>query len=630
MKFFKRLLVFILAMFTLVTIPAFNAQEDFTSVLGARYRVTSQEEENQLAYGVTHYRHFAESSTSKSGGKAAGLGGGGTLDANKLYPQQVNVLEVPISKYVRVVNWSTSSATRWRLNTVRAIAQDYERNHPGWKVIAAINGDFFDINANSNLPYHTNGANVSGGDYYKSISGSTVGFTNNGTENSLIGGEKVERTPYMVLGIYDENNEVIQTFQVKNINTEPNDNESSVYYANWNSNKEIVPIAVPDVGEVYVVEDAEKALASAPNDFYGRGIITTNTSKELGEGEFAIVTKDSNVQAALDLGVRIRIQFEYVGAYSGITDATGAGATLLKNGEAFDGDAKRHPRTMIGRRADGTIIMTVVDGRQPDKEMYGAVQEEMAAIMQHYGCVDAFNLDGGGSSTLLIREGNTFRVTNSPSDGRERTDGNAILIVAYDPEFEITADITVNSISLNASLVNANGFDIDKVYFTLNNIEKELTGEEMVFENLISNTNYIYNIYIKLKTGERLKLVTQGTCRTEKKTAILRGISYELKGDDLLINVNFDDNDGSITRAQIILNVNGTEKVSFINSGVATIKGVGEEPEGGFKFTVLLRIKKHNDKDYFELRLRNPHSLAANYFDLASGKHLNKTTSIIN
>jgi len=628
MKHFKRILIFVLALLSLIILPTFNADESFTEVLGARYRVTSVEEENELAYGVKHYRHFAESSTSKSGGNAAGSGGGGPLEANKLYPQQVNYLEVPSSKYVRVVNWSTTTKTRWNLNTVRAIANDYERNHPGWKVIAAINGDFFDINAKKNLPYQTNGASVSGGDYYKSVSDSTVGFTNNGTVNSLIGGEKLERTPYMVLGIYDENNEIIQTFQVKNVNTVPGANEASVYYANWNKEKQIVPIQVPNVGSVFVVENAEKALANASNDFYGRGTITSTTPKELGEGEFAIVSNNSEINQVLAVGVRIRIQYEYIGAYAEITDATGAGATLLKNGVAYDGDANRHPRTMIGRRADGTIVMVVVDGRQPSSNMYGAVQEEMAAIMHHYGCVDAFNLDGGGSSTLIIREGSTFRVTNSPSDGRERTDANAILVVAYDPKFQIEAEVGLDSLKIKASLLDNNGLDIEQVFFKLNNEEKELTNGELTFTNLNSNTNYVYNIYIKLKTGEKLKIVTQGTLTTAKRTGILKGLSYEIKGNELIVTVDFNDNDNSITRARVYL-YGDNEKAAYINNGIAIIRNPGVEPEGGYWFTITYRVEKNDGKPFFEIILRNPHSLVANYVDVAVTYQKQKTLAII-
>ncbi len=108
------------------------------------------------------------------------------------------------------------------------------------------------------------------------------------------------------------------------------------------------------------------------------------------------------------------------------------------NGEYEEGGTinDRAPRTAIGVKADGTIVMMVIDGRQSKNNMYGADSREMASIMKYYGCVDAYNLDGGGSSTMVIRDGDRFVVTNSPSDGRERTDGNCILVVVKDAEYE--------------------------------------------------------------------------------------------------------------------------------------------------------------------------------------------------
>ena len=79
----------------------------------------------------------------------------------------------------------------------------------------------------------------------------------------------------------------------------------------------------------------------------------------------------------------------------------------------------KHPRTLAGVRQDGTILLVVIDGRQPSLSN-GATLEECAQLMYSLGAVKAINHDGGGSSTMLIREGEDFRVMNSPSDGSER------------------------------------------------------------------------------------------------------------------------------------------------------------------------------------------------------------------
>jgi len=61
-----------------------------------------------------------------------------------------------------------------------------------------------------------------------------------------------------------------------------------------------------------------------------------------------------------------------------------------------------NPRTAIGQRADGAILMLVIDGRQI--ESLGATYEDLIEIMLEYGAVNAFNLDGG-SSTMMVYNG---------------------------------------------------------------------------------------------------------------------------------------------------------------------------------------------------------------------------------
>jgi hypothetical protein len=93
-------------------------------------------------------------------------------------------------------------------------------------------------------------------------------------------------------------------------------------------------------------------------------------------------------------------------------------------------DTRTAPRTAIGLDGPGTrLIMIVVDGRQP---LYsdGVTVQEMAELMIFYGGDNAINLDGGGSSTLVIQDPKTgeYKVMNSPIDngipGRERPVGN--------------------------------------------------------------------------------------------------------------------------------------------------------------------------------------------------------------
>jgi exopolysaccharide biosynthesis protein len=112
----------------------------------------------------------------------------------------------------------------------------------------------------------------------------------------------------------------------------------------------------------------------------------------------------------------------------------GAGPHLIRSGRIVAGEeevfpegfyGQRHPRTAIGIKADGMVILVTVDGRQP-KTSVGMTIPELAALMAELGSVEAINLDGGGSTTMAIGD----RVVNSPSDPTgERPVSDALLVL---------------------------------------------------------------------------------------------------------------------------------------------------------------------------------------------------------
>lgn len=84
----------------------------------------------------------------------------------------------------------------------------------------------------------------------------------------------------------------------------------------------------------------------------------------------------------------------------------------------------RQPRTLAGIKADGTLILVTVDGRDPQKSI-GVSFLESAKLMKSLGAISAINLDGGGSSTMVVNN----KVVNVPSDPTgERPVGDGILI----------------------------------------------------------------------------------------------------------------------------------------------------------------------------------------------------------
>lgn len=128
-----------------------------------------------------------------------------------------------------------------------------------------------------------------------------------------------------------------------------------------------------------------------------------------------------------------------------VRQAVGGNALLAHDGKVLSQKNKdRHPRTVAGVDATGTrLFLLVVDGRQPNLSI-GMTYEELGREMVRLGAADAVNLDGGGSTTMVLRDPRAATqpaggagtqstaaaraadafplvVANSPSDGRERS-----------------------------------------------------------------------------------------------------------------------------------------------------------------------------------------------------------------
>lgn len=122
-----------------------------------------------------------------------------------------------------------------------------------------------------------------------------------------------------------------------------------------------------------------------------------------------------------------------------VREAVAGFGDIFENGHARSGldNTTRASRTAIGIKADGTVVMLMVDGRQAPYSV-GMTMAEVAASMEALSCVEAVNLDGGGSSTFATqREGEPENETTAgltlrcrPSDGYERKVSNTIMVLS--------------------------------------------------------------------------------------------------------------------------------------------------------------------------------------------------------
>lgn len=126
-------------------------------------------------------------------------------------------------------------------------------------------------------------------------------------------------------------------------------------------------------------------------------------------------------------------------AAGNVVEAVASFGDIFENGHARSGldDITRASRTAIGIKADGTVVMLMVDGRQAPYSV-GMTMAEVGAAMEELGCVQAVNLDGGGSSTFATqREGEPENSTSAgltlrcrPSDGYERKVSNTVMVLS--------------------------------------------------------------------------------------------------------------------------------------------------------------------------------------------------------
>lgn len=112
-----------------------------------------------------------------------------------------------------------------------------------------------------------------------------------------------------------------------------------------------------------------------------------------------------------------------------VDHAVGGAHWLISYGQKLtNGDASIEPRTAIGYTENQVVYSVVVDGRQVSLSN-GMGIHDIRDLLYSLDCYDAINLDGGGSSTMVLRDPNVprgFQFQNSPSDGQERAVANGL------------------------------------------------------------------------------------------------------------------------------------------------------------------------------------------------------------
>ena len=147
-----------------------------------------------------------------------------------------------------------------------------------------------------------------------------------------------------------------------------------------------------------VVQDG-KILYNDPR-MTGVVLIGLNNENILMVKDLSGMTEAQVAAYVKEAGIRDAVAFQEESS-----DANNHFVSLIINGEArkMGGQGSgANPRTAIGQRADGAILLLVTDGRGVGGHL-GATSSDLISIMQQYGAVNAANLDGGSSSSMVYK-----------------------------------------------------------------------------------------------------------------------------------------------------------------------------------------------------------------------------------
>ncbi|WP_312876573.1 phosphodiester glycosidase family protein [Streptomyces bohaiensis] len=309
----------------------------------------------------------------------------------------------------------------------------------GRSTVAAVNADFFDINAtNAPLaPGIRDGELVQSGSLNRTT---VVGVDGDGSGrvlDVLFDGKVAGPTGEAALTSY-------------NAASLPADG-IGVYTAGWGEADRLLPVlGAQQVTEVVVEEGRVTSVSQKP----GRERVPADATVLLGRDAGAIAL------SALAAGDTVEMEYAARTADGSALPRTAVGGNglLVVDGEAQDWEGRPNnataPRTAVGFSEDGSdMYVVVVDGRQAHSG--GVTLTELAVMMERLGAHSALNLDGGGSTTLLSRAAGRdgLDLVNKPSDGEQRPVPNGLALTAPAGGGEATG-IRVATRALPASAPN--------------------------------------------------------------------------------------------------------------------------------------------------------------------------------
>lgn len=351
------------------------------------------------------------------------------------------------------------------------------------KVVVAINGDFYDTsNGVARGIMIVNGKLVTLG--YAVGSEEALGFKDDGSV--------IFAKPDFTISFKNGEN----SYDIKYLNNDRKYNKEDLflYTSDFGSSTK----SYADGKEIILSTDDETFKIGSTIKAKVESIGVKDSALNPGQIILASGNQSDSRLSGLTIGQEITITVNDNNPSSGwseVVQSIGYPHLLAKDGKPTGAieDPAVHPRTALGVKKDGTVVLFQVDGRQPGWSNGVTFKQMVEWLVDVKGCDTVVNLDGGGSSTIMARlPGNSdAEVLNSPSDGGERSNSNAILFFApddADPNREIAHlhSYPKNLCILEGAETNIKVLATDKYYYpvaTPTDLKYESDNEAIKVEN---------------------------------------------------------------------------------------------------------------------------------------------------
>lgn len=337
-------------------------------------------------------------------------------------------------------------------------------------------------------------------------------------------------------------------------------------------------------GTEIALKQLEEVLVNRPAQYEITRIEKNVGNMSLNDDDLILSANGSAISnfEGLEVGDVLSVQINLNPIEQAILEAVGGNGQFLVDGEVIETWAEWHPRTAVGFDADTTTgYFMVVDGRQNTSR--GMTTGQMGIFLKSVGAANAINLDGGGSSTMLVQS----EVMNNPSDGVERNVANALFVT-----LPFSDDGEIQRIKLRAGAskvfigkttqVKTLSFDqyhkfshvsSDEVEFSADGHIGEISADGVFTASMESGTGYVYANFGDFRDSTSIKIV--GAANISLSPAFVNLDTTMTFSPDYTIT----DNNGfnqSVSRQNISWSLTNSAIGQIDDNGVFTAASAGE------------------------------------------------------